>query len=241
MKTLILIFLLCGTSLAKEQRIQKNGTIFITYEASPKEVGLYWKNPAGKTFRQFSALQSYLHTQNKKVRFIMNGGLFEEDGSPCGLLVIDGKALKPLNLRDGVGNFYLKPSGVFFIDDKGAHIVSSEEYAAKNPQPSIAIQSGPLLLRNGVVHPAFRKDSKNALHRNGVGVKSDGSVLFVMTEFSQPKRVTLHEFAEFFRSQGCANALFLDGDISQMRIDPKGDITPGNYFGTIFCITEETK
>lgn len=239
------LFALClaapGSPLrASEHKVEWNGTIFHTLTVRPAEVELYWESPEGQRFKQFRTLQSYLQGQNKRLRFIMNGGLFEEGGVPCGLLVIDGKSLRPLNMRDAPGNFYLKPNGVFYIDKTGAHIVDSEEYKANPPSaPRLAIQSGPLLLRQNRIHPAFRKESTNRLHRNGVGMKKDGSVIFVITEFDQPKRVTLHEFAEFFQMQGCENALFLDGDISKAYFDPKGEIPAENYYGTIFAVTEE--
>jgi uncharacterized protein YigE (DUF2233 family) len=49
----------------------------------------------------------------------------------------------------------------------------------------------------------------------------------------------LFEFADFFRSRGCRDALFLDGDISQVIVDPKGAIPPGNNFGAIFAVAEK--
>lgn len=236
---LLLIFLACGgICRGSEARVERDGVVFFTYTTKPEDVELYWLNPEGKPFRQFSALQKHLHEKGRRLRFVMNGGLFEADGSPCGLLVIDGRTVRPLNTRDGVGNFYLKPNGVFFIDAKGAHVLSTEEYALKTDVPRLAIQSGPLLLRNGQIHPAFRKTSKNDLHRNGVGVREDGTVLFAITKFDQPRRVTLHGFAEFFRDQGCRDALFLDGDLSQMFVDPEDSLHPGNSFGTIFAVTE---
>jgi uncharacterized protein YigE (DUF2233 family) len=102
---------------------------------------------------------------------------------------------------------------------------------------SIAIQSGPLLLDRNQIHPSFRRDSTNYLHRNGVGIRKDGKVLFAITEFGQRRYPNLYEFSEFFRSQGCEDALFLDGDISQMVTAPSEPITPGNHFGAIFAIT----
>jgi len=247
MKRLLLFFgfLMAWSAsvFADLQKVEHNGTIFYTYTVAPKEVGLYWADAAGQPFRQFAKLQAHLAAEGKRLRFIMNGGLFEDDGAPCGLLVIDGKTLKPLNLKDAPGNFYLKPNGVFFIDGKGAaHIVPSTEYEAHpSAAPRLAIQSGPLLLHNGKVHPAFRPDSTNRLHRNGVGVRKDGKVVFAITGFEQAKRVTLYEFAEFFRSQGCENALFLDGDISRMLVDPEGAMVPGNFYGTIFAVTAPAK
>ncbi len=224
---------------AGSRRVEWNGVVFHVQVAEPNQVELYWKDDDGKTFRQFSTLQKYLQSRGRSISFLMNGGLFEEDGSPCGLLVIGGKTLRPLNMKDGRGNFYLKPNGVFYIDAGGAQVVSSDDYLHKEPKARLAVQSGPLLLEEGRIHPAFNKNSTNELHRNGVGVRKDGKVVFAITEFDQKKRVTLHQFAEFFRAQECDSALFLDGDLSGMVTDVKTDIPPGNYFGTIFAITRE--
>jgi len=172
---------------------------------------------------------------------MMNAGIFEEGGIPAGLVAIEGKCLRPLNTADGNGNFFLKPNGVFYVESGLARVVSTPEYAARKPSPRIAIQSGPLLLQNGRIHPAFRPASLHRLHRNGVGIKKDGSVLFVITEFGQSRFPNLYEFADFFRSQGCADALFLDGDLSQMIVNPKTSILPGNHFGAIFAVTEPKK
>ena len=237
----LLLFACCASLNASSDRVEWKGIVFHTYTAKPDKIDLYWKDADGNKFRQFSTLQKYLRARYEHIAFLMNGGLFEEDGEPCGLLIIDGVTLHPINMKTGTGNFYLKPNGIFYIDATGAHIVSSSEFEAKFPSPRLAIQSGPLLLRNNLVHPAFSKISTHDLHRNGVGLRKDGTVVFAITEFDQPKRVTLYQFAEFFRSQGCNNALFLDGDLSQMLVDVKGDITPGNNFGTIFAITEPEK
>lgn len=232
----ILALLLATVSLLPaQQRVERGGTVFFTYEAKPAGIDLFWQGPDGKPFGQFSKLQQHLHAEGRRVAFIMNAGIFEDGGVPSGLCVIDGKVLHPLNLSPGAGNFFLKPNGVFYIDARGAHVVTSEEYAKLAPRARLAIQSGPLLLRDGKIHPAFRADSKHYLHRNGVGVRPDGTVVFAITEFGQPRYANLHEFAEFFRSQGCPNALFLDGDISRMFVNP-GDIPPSNYFGAIFAI-----
>jgi len=169
---------------------------------------------------------------------MMNAGIFEQDGTPSGLLISDGITRHSLNERAGTGNFYLPPNGVLFILGGKAFVRTTAEFAKVNETPRLAIQSGPLLLREGRTHPAFREDSTNRLHRNGVGIRRDGSVLFAITELDQPKRPNLWEFADFFRAQGCADALFLDGDISQMVVDPKGPIAPGNYFGAIFAVSE---
>lgn len=231
---LFLLPLLSGS--AEPARLERDGTVFIAYYAEPASLDLFWLDRAGNRYGQFSVLQKALAADSRRVEFMINGGIFQTDGSPCGLAVIDGKTVHPLNTSAGIGNFYLKPNGVFYIDATGAHIVSTEEYVAGKPAPRLAIQSGPLLLRRGRIHPAFRADSTNRLHRNGVGIRKDGRVVFVITEFEQKKYPNLYEFAAFFRSLGCGDALFLDGDISKMVVNPEGEIPPGNNFGTIFAV-----
>jgi uncharacterized protein YigE (DUF2233 family) len=224
---------------AAAKDIEFSGVVYRTHVAEPGQIELYWLDPAGKPFRQLRKLQDHLKTQPGNVRCLMNAGIFEPDGIPSGLAVVDSKVLRPLNTADGRGNFFLKPTGVFYIDAQGAHIVTTEEYAALKPSPRIAIQSGPLLLRNARMHPQFRAGSTSRLHRNGVGIRADGSVLFAITEFSQTHFPNLYEFASFFRAQGCANALFLDGDISQMEIDPRAPLPLGNHFGAILAVITE--
>ena len=235
----LLVTGLLSAASAETQRIERHGTIFHTYVTKPDRISLFWRDPSGKPFHQFSTLQKFLVGQHKRIRFMMNGGIFEEGGIPSGLLVIDGETLNPLNTSPGQGNFFLQPNGVFYIDDHGAaHVVATSDYARAHPKSRLAIQSGPLLLRDGKTHPAFRAASTSYLHRNGVGILPDGRVLFAITEFGQSRYANLFEFADFFRSQGCRDALFLDGDISQMKIDPIDPLTPNNYFGTIFAVTD---
>ena len=83
----------------------------------------------------------------------------------------------------------------------------------------LATQSGPLLVIDGKLHPAFREGSDSWLFRNGVGVISPKRVVFAIS--NEP--VNFHEFARLFRdSLGCSNALFLDGTISSLYTgDPK--------------------
>lgn len=94
-------------------------------------------------------------------------------------------------------------------------------------------------MANGQTHPAFKKESTNYLHRNGVGIRAkDGAVIFAITEFGQSRYANLFEFADFFRSEGCRDALFLDGDLSEMKIDPSDLLVPTNIYGSIFAVIE---
>jgi len=56
-----------------------------------------------------------------------------------------------------------------------------------------------------------------------------------MSDFHSPKFPNLHVFARFFQSMGCEDALFLDGDISQMHSG--NDLKkPSNQFGSMIAV-----
>lgn len=143
-----------------------------------------------------------------------NAGIFEPDLTPTGLLISAGRELHPLNLQSGAGNFFLKPNGVFFVTAKGAQVVESSEFRAEGVLE--ATQSGPLLVRHGVVHPSFKPGSTHRAIRNGVGVRRDGTVVLVISR----DEVSLFDFAALFRDVlGCGDALYLDGVISGLAVE----------------------
>ena len=67
-----------------------------------------------------------------------------------------------------------------------AGVAESESFskwsAAEKKQLWYAVQSGPALLLAGKKHPAFNRDSKSELLRNGVGVGANGEVIFVISD-----------------------------------------------------------
>ena len=179
---------------------------------------IFLRDDAAQPLRSFENLQKHLGTKNQKLTFAMNAGMYHGDMSPVGLCVIDGKQIAPLNLAKAEGNFFLKPNGVFLISDQGARVIVSEEYPALQQKEKIvlATQSGPLLLRNGRMHPAFKEGSKNILYRNGVGIKSPTEVIFAISE----EPVNFYDLATLFRDGlNCKDALFLDGTVSSLHAD----------------------
>jgi uncharacterized protein YigE (DUF2233 family) len=204
-------------ALAAPEKKVIDGVTYHILHAKPAEVRVLWKDAKGRQLETFPQATAYLTGLGEKPETLMNGGIYEPGGIPSGLLVQEGRELHPVNRRDGKGNFFLKPNGVFLIGDKGAAVIDSTEYPPAGVKVIHAVQSGPLLLRRGKVHPEFRASSANRLHRNGIGVTKGGAVVLAMTDFRSPKYPNLHEFAMLFASLGCADALFLDGDISQMR------------------------
>lgn len=212
-----------------------DGVDYHILKVAPQRVRILWKDDAGKALRTFPAAAAYLEKKGAPAQVLMNGGIFEPGGVPSGLMVQDGKQLSPLNRKDGEGNFYLKPNGVFLLGPAGATVIDADQYPPQGVQVQHAVQSGPLLLANGKIHPKFNPESKWRLTRNGVGVNKQGEVVFAMTDFHSKKLPTLFEFAELFQSLGCDDALFLDGDISQMRSREELN-QRSNQFGSIIAV-----
>lgn len=163
--------------------------------------------------RRLAALETTLGKRAETVAFAMNAGMFDEDGRPIGLAIVGGKQVHALNRRKGGGNFHLLPNGVLFVRRDGkAEVASSADY---KPSKDIAFatQSGPMLVIDGKLHPAFDRDGQSRYIRNGVGIAPDGKPRFVISE----DQVSLGKFARFFRDQLKArNALFFDGAVSAL-------------------------
>ena len=233
----VLTLSIAGQGLAAPEKRIVDGVTYQILHAPAASIRIIWKNHEGVQLRTFPAATKYLAADGLTVETLMNGGIFEPGGVPSGLLVQDGKELHPVNRNDGEGNFFLKPNGIFLIGSKGAAVIRTDEYPLKDVKVQYAVQSGPLLLTHGKTHPQFNATSTSRLHRNGVGVTKHGEVVFVMTDFNSPKFPNLHEFAQLFRSLGCEDALFLDGDLSQMKSG--ADINNStNHFGSIIAVTK---
>lgn len=174
----------------------------------------------GSSLRSLPALEKSLGPRASGVRFAMNGGMYDEDGRPIGLFVLDGKETKPLNLRSGSGNFHLLPNGVLALDGEGrVSVSSSTAFRKRVPKPRWATQSGPMLVIDGKLHPKFDSNGQSQLVRNGVGVKDGSTAFFVISEDA----VSFGRFARFFRDAlGCRNALYLDGSVSSLWDRPAG-------------------
>jgi len=185
----------------------------VRVDTASEQLRLFWRDDKGKPLRRLDHLAAWLKTQNKRLVFGMNAGMYHADASPVGLLVIAGQELAPLNLATGEeGNFFLKPNGVFLLTSEGPRVVDAMDYAQSNEGVLFATQSGPLLLKDGQIHPAFNANSASRYIRNGVCALGP-QALFVISE----RPVTLHEFASFFRDElHCREALYLDGAVSSL-------------------------
>lgn len=191
---------------------------FERFVAEPDQVELVWRDADGEPFGQLERARRSIEAESGTVRLILNSGLYRPGLIPAGLHIEDGVELTPINLNDGAGNFHLVPNGVFFVEDGRAAVLESNAYAAAEPTPRLAVQSGPMLTIDGAIHPRFRPTSKSRHVRNGVGVTTDGRVVFLQSV----RPVTLWEFAEAFLASGAPNSLYLDGTIARMEAPVEG-------------------
>ena len=181
-------------------------------DARVQEVRLAWRDADAKAYRGFAALARDVPASG--VAFAMNGGMYDDAGAPIGLYVENGDQRHAISTTDGPGNFHLKPNGVFWVDAAGdPHVSATEAYLAEKPEPLWATQSGPMLVIDGAMHPAFSEDGESRFMRNGVGVISEHEARFVISD----RPVSFGKMARFFRDElKSANALYLDGTVSSL-------------------------
>lgn len=234
---LIVLLLLTAGFIAFTRNKNTTDDQILTYTVDPKkqDLQLYWKNDEGEILKSIQNLKTYVENENLELTFAMNGGMFKKDFSPLGLFIQNKKTISPLNTADGNGNFYLKPNGVFYITTDNIPFVCNTTDFAGNGKIKYATQSGPMLVINGHIHPAFKEGSTNLNIRNGVGILPDKRVLFAMSK----KEINFYDFAKFFQSAGCKNALYLDGLVSRTYLpEKKWTQTDGNL-GVIIGVTKK--
>jgi uncharacterized protein YigE (DUF2233 family) len=218
--------------------------IVCSFDPAKQNLRIYWRGDDGNPYRTFSALAADLKARSISLRFAMNGGMYQEDFRPVGLYIENGRELTAANTATLTGipsqipNFYKKPNGVFYVGDGEAGILETERFLAERPKANFATQSGPMLVINGAIHPAFIVNSTDRKLRNGVGVANRTEVHFVITK----GWVNFYDFAHFFRDGlGCSNALFLDGGVAPGLYAPelgRNDAPSHGGYGPIIAVVE---
>ncbi|WP_261990036.1 phosphodiester glycosidase family protein [Hymenobacter puniceus] len=211
---------------------------FLSYQADLRQqkLQLYWQDEQHHPLRSLGRLRNWLAGRGDTLVFAMNGGMFRPGNAPLGLYIENRQQLTPLDTLEGAGNFYLKPNGVFYTTlDNQAGVCSTADFQRRHLQGVVryATQSGPMLVLDGQLHPAFQAGSTNRQIRNGVGVLPDGRVLFALSK----RPVNFHEFAQFFLQQGCRTALYLDGFVSRAYVPMQGWAQTDGDFGVIVGVT----
>lgn len=193
------------------------------------------ENESGKRYANFNNLRQQLSTNHDSLRFATN-----VECTPKITIrkayIENGKTIQTLNTDTGHGNFYLKPNGVFLLDKTGAKITETTKYTNHSFPALFATQSGPMLLIDGNIHPAFNEGSKNLHIRNGVGITADGAVIFAISN----EAVNFYDFALLFKEQyGCQNALYLDGFVSKCYLPELKRKDTGGNFGVMIGVIHD--
>jgi uncharacterized protein YigE (DUF2233 family) len=214
---------------------QGNDEKFLSYIVDSKkaDVQLYWKDDRGQILKSIQNLRQFINGTGEELKFAMNGGMYKTDNTPQGLFIQNRIAVTPLDTLSGNGNFYMKPNGIFYITtDNEAVVCTTTDFV--NEKIKFATQSGPMLLINGAIHPAFKKGSANLNIRNGVGILPDGQVIFALSK----REVNFYDFAEFFQKMNCKNALYLDGFVSRAYLPEQNWQQLDGNFGVIIGVVD---
>jgi len=218
--------------------------IACSFDPAKQDLRLFWRGTDERPYLTFSALARDLKSKGKSLQFAMNGGMYQDDFQPVGLYVENGRELTRANTTTLTGapsaipNFFKKPNGVFYIGNGAAGILETGRFLTEKPDANFATQSGPMLIIDGAIHPAFIVNSTDHKMRNGVGVTSPTEVHFVITK----NRVSFYDFARFFRDAlGCRNALFLDGGVAPGLFAPelgRNDAPGHGGYGPIIAVVD---
>jgi uncharacterized protein YigE (DUF2233 family) len=170
-------------------------------------IRMYWKDSSGMPFMTFERLRK----EHPEAKFIINAGHFTHDFKPDGLYIENSQQLSPVKeILNPKINLETMPMGVFYISPQGAFI---KPLRGKFNQKDVtfAIQSSPMMVINGRINPALPRGRHRL--RSGVGILPDGKVYFALLDME------LRLFAKHFLDKGCAQALCLNGEVSDVWTD----------------------
>jgi uncharacterized protein YigE (DUF2233 family) len=236
--TSLLLTIFVILSFSDHQPVENDKIISYIVDPKKQDLQLYWKDDKGQIIQNFENLKTHLASKNKKLVFAMNGGMYQPNYTPCGLYIQQQQTIRPLVTASGSGNFFLKPNGVFYINTNNtAAICTTPNFTNNNKQVKWATQSGPMLVIDGAIHPAFKQGSANVNIRNGVGILPDNRIVFAISK----EEVNFYDFAEFFKNMGCKNALYLDGFVSRMYLPEKNIVETDGAFGVIIGVSTPGK
>ncbi|SPF80005.1 phosphodiester glycosidase family protein [Pseudoprimorskyibacter insulae] len=214
-------------------KVQYQGNRYTLCEVDPAQddMRLFLRDESGMIYGNFAAIDADLARDGLQLSFAMNGGMYHEDRAPVGHYVEDGVQVMRVVPNAGPGNFGLLPNGVLCFGDGSAHVIETLRFVEESPSCAYASQSGPMLVIDGALHPAFLPDSTSRFIRNGVGTTEAGDrAIFVVSDNS----VTFHDFASFFRDHlRLKQALFIDGRVSRLHAPQLGRSDLGRPMGPI--------
>lgn len=214
----------------------------IIINPTSQKIKMHWLSSNNTIYKNLGSVKKDLSKTSQKVLMLTNGGMYQEDNTPLGLFISEGKELKSINTKSSsFGNFYIQPNGVFYTDSAGAYLITTAAFTkmnkAKKQTIQYATQSGPMLVLDDKINSQFTHQSRNFNLRSGVGKLSNNNIVFII---SRSYTTNFHDFAVIFRDVfGCKNALYLDGAISRMYLPALRPTDLGGDFGVIISATDK--
>ena len=129
------VFLLCVFASCKKPSLKKSTVILedqkISYhiiDPTKSKLEFFHSDKEGNKYRNIGGLQNWFFKQNTNLIFAINGGMFDKNLDPQGLYIENNKVISPIDTsRDGYGNFYLQPNGVFSLSKDGNPSITTTE------------------------------------------------------------------------------------------------------------------
>lgn len=227
-----LLFLIFNFSLSQELprdgegiETRYEGVKYKIFSAKPEKIRLFWRNEEGKNYGSLSAVARELRKKGETPLMLSNAAIFTKDEQPAGLWIEKGEKLREANTQKAKGNFHIRPAGVFWVKGKKAGIISLDNWLKKPFSVDYAFQAAPYLLINGQINSRFIKKIFSPYSRNAVCTTKGGKVLFVITNgtIDEVNLPNFYQFAQALKSFNCHQALYLDGNISQMKFPKYGE------------------
>ena len=150
--------------------------------------------------------------------FAITASIVDTACRPLGFYVSNRNKIKSVNLDNGTGNFFIKPNGIFAITSNKEFVITDALKFDTTENSTTAIQSGPMLISNGIINPAFDKNSKNKHIRCAIGMYTDkGSRFLIFVKSTEP--VSFFQLAQLLQEKfNCLDALSLEsGDNCSMH------------------------
>ncbi|HCR5717231.1 TPA: phosphodiester glycosidase family protein, partial [Shigella flexneri] len=99
-----------------------------------------------------------------------------------------------------------------------------------------AVQSGPMLMENGVINPRIHPNVASRKIRNGVGINKHGNAVFLLSQ----QATNFYDFACYAKAKlNVEQLLYLGGTISHMYM--KGGAIPWQRYPFVTMISVERK
>jgi len=204
-----------------------------TVDVAQDDLRLFHRGANGDVYGQFGAIEADVGP----LAFAMNAGMYHADRSPVGLYREDSVETAPLVTSDGPGNFGLLPNGVFCFADRDAWVFETMRFDVSAQVCPNAVQSGPMLVIDGELHPRFIPGGSSKYVRNGVGADPHTGVAHFAIS-NEP--VNFYDFGRLFRDHiGVDNALYFDGKVSRLYAPQLNRSDFGFQLGPIVGVVEK--